>query len=110
MKLYAIIDLPAETRLAQHCPDLATLRARVAANITEAIFSNTFAPELPTVRLHVERQPICSRCAAPLLPSGACSSRNCPVGRQPMKLRAAQIAAMVEGVTTGNKLRKRNGS
>jgi hypothetical protein len=109
MKLFAIVEFPADTQLTTQCPDLVTLGNRISAEIQNAALVNTFAPEIPTVRMQWgPPAEFCSRCAAPLLPSGACSSRNCPVGRQPhRKLTAGQLARSIPGVKLGSALKKK---
>lgn len=109
MKIYAIIELPADTQLTTHCPDMAALKTRIEAGISEAVMVSTFASDLPRVGILFGRPAeLCTRCAAPLLPSGACSSKNCPVGRQPFrKPSAAKLAATIPGVTVASKLKRR---
>lgn len=107
MNLLFSVTLPESTKLTTQCPDFHTLNRKIQHGIFQAVVVNTTAAELPTVT-RIDDTEICSRCAAPLLPSGACSSKNCPVGRQPFrKPSAAKLAATIPGVTVASKLKRR---
>jgi hypothetical protein len=106
MTLIYTVELPESTKLTTHCPDFHTLNQKIQHGIFQAVVVNTTAPEMPRVT-RIDDGEICERCCAPLLPSGACSSRNCPVGRQPYrKPTAGQLARTIPGVKLGSKLKK----
>lgn len=106
MTLVYTVELSESTKLTTHCPDFHELNRKIQSAVFHAIMTNTTAPEMPKVT-RVSETLICSRCAAPLLPSGACSSHNCPVGRQPFrKLSAAQLARQIPGIKIASKLKK----
>lgn len=107
MTLLFSVELPESTKLTTHCPDYHTLNRKIQNGIFQACVVNTTAAELPRVT-RLEDGEICQRCAAPLLPSGACSSPNCPVGRQPFrKPTPGQLARSVPGVKLGSSLKKK---
>lgn len=108
MKIFQIIELPYDLELPAHCPDFDTLQSRLVDAVREKCMFNIRSTELPKVTTHMNRDGVyCSRCAAPLLASGACSSRNCPIGRQPLKkLSAAAVARATPGVKLGSTLKK----
>ena len=81
MTLYATIDMPEDTTLPPHCPDLQTLTKKLAAVLLHCIVGNTLLPEMPRILVtHFDPAPICGACAAPLLHTGKCSSINCKFG------------------------------
>lgn len=110
MKIFAIIELPSDLALPAHCPDFDTLQSRVVDAIREKIMFNVLAVDMPRVRTHMNADGVyCGRCAAPLLASGACSSRNCPIGRQPLKrISAAALARATPGVKLGSTLKSKS--
>jgi len=107
MTLLFCVQLPENTKLTTQCPDYHTLNRKIQNGIFQAVVVNTTAPELPRVT-RLGDGDICQRCAAPLLPSGACSSPNCPVVRQPFrKPTAGQLARTIPGVKLGYALKKK---
>lgn len=108
MKLFFSVECPEGSLLTAHCPDFHTLNRRIQDAICEAVWSNTTMPSPPVVT-RLKESVICERCAAPLLPSGACSSLNCQVGKPPFKRKGVVklLADSVPGVTTADKLPRR---
>lgn len=107
MTLYATIELPEETTLPAHCPDMQTLTRRLAAAIQHAALVSTISPMTARVTVtHHEPPLICGSCAAPLLPSGRCSSRNCAFGRVQQDKGAKHLLATVPGLKPASKLKR----
>ncbi len=107
MKIFLTLELADDTKLPTHCPDINELVKKLTADLAHSALVNTVAHDAPRVTPSFY-PPTCSRCAAPLLPSGACSSPNCPVGRQPeRKPSARRLAATVPGVRLGSTLNRR---
>ena len=108
MNISASIELPDEVELSGHCLDIRELGKKIEFAIFRTIYTNTRASEQPTVRVTFgETAMICGSCAAPLLPSGACSSRNCDFGRiSQRKPSAKSLTARVPGVRLASTLKK----
>lgn len=108
MKLFATIELSDSVELPAHCPDSATLLKKIEFAIFRAIYGNTRSSEHPRVEVTTQEPAmICGSCCAPLLPPGACSSRNCSFGRiSQRKPTARRLAATVPGVRLGSTLKK----
>lgn len=78
MKIFITLELEEGTRLAPHCPELRDLQAKLAKAALKVTVENTTFMEAPEVSVGLEEPSrVCGLCAAPLLPSGQCSSRNC---------------------------------
>lgn len=106
MTLYATIELPDDSTLPNHCPDLDSLLKKLSQSLMTTTLNNLLVTEDPKICVaHFNPAPICGACAAPLTPQGRCSSVNCAFGKLPQRKPTAKTLAGRLGVKLGSQIK-----